>query len=255
MSEVNDLLGIKPIGEAIDKTVGAIIDSASVFLNTVCKPAMVEFGFLLSDKVRYWRLNNISKMLMKAKDKMEFTNGKLELRANPKVAIAVMESSSYEEDDTIQDMWAGLFVSSCTEDGKDDSNMVFVDLLKRLNSIEARILQYACSNAYIDVFKNGLIIGEKYLVSFNDIITISGTDDMYVIDNCLDHLEQIGLLRKSVFDGTSGFIATDETLQAGITPSALGLSLYHIVNGSKLSLLDFYRSQLREYKDEDEESL
>lgn len=71
MSEVNDLLGIKPIGEAIDKTVGAIIDSASVFLNTVCKPAMVEFGFLLSDKVRYWRLNNISKMLMKAKDKME----------------------------------------------------------------------------------------------------------------------------------------------------------------------------------------
>lgn len=162
-----------------------------------------------------------------------------------------MESSSYEKDDTIQDMWAGLFVSSCTEDGKDDSNMVFVDLLKRLNSIEARILQYACSNASIDVFKNGLIIGEKYLVSFNDIITISGTDDMYVIDNCLDHLEQIGLLRKSVFDGTSGFIATDETLQAGITPSALGLSLYHIVNGSKLSLLDFYRSQLREYKDEE----
>lgn len=31
MSDVNDLLGIKPIGEAIDKTVGAVIESASVF--------------------------------------------------------------------------------------------------------------------------------------------------------------------------------------------------------------------------------
>lgn len=67
MSDVNDLLGIKPIGEAIDKTVGAVIESASVFLDSVCKPAMIEFGFMLSDKVRYWRLNNISKMLMKGK--------------------------------------------------------------------------------------------------------------------------------------------------------------------------------------------
>lgn len=248
MSDVNDLLGIKPIGEAIDKTVGAVIESASVFLDSVCKPAMIEFGFMLSDKVRYWRLNNISKMLMKAKGKMEFVDGKLELKANPKVAIAVMESSSYEEDDTIQDMWAGLFVSSCTEDGNDDSNMVFVDLLKSLNRIEARILQYACNNATVKVFQNGLILGAKYLVSFNDITAIAETDDVYLIDNCLDHLLQIGLLRDSDYEGISGFQATDKTLQAGITPSALGLSLYYKATGSKLSLLDFYRPRLQEYR-------
>lgn len=251
MSDVNDLLGIKPIGEAIDKTVGTVIESASVFLDSVCKPAMIEFGSMLSDKVRYWRLNNISKMLMKAKGKMEFVDGKLELKANPKVAIAVMENSSYEEDDTIQDMWAGLFVSSCTEDGKDDSNMVFVDLLKSLNSIEARILQYACNNAAVEVFQNGLILGVKYLVSFNDITAIAETDDMYVIDNCLDHLAQLGLFRKSYFEGVSGFLATDKTLQAGITPSALGLSLYYKATGSKLSLLDFYRQRLQEYKNDE----
>lgn len=45
MNDVNDLLGIKPLGEAIDKTVSAVIESASVFLDSVCKPAMVEFGF------------------------------------------------------------------------------------------------------------------------------------------------------------------------------------------------------------------
>lgn len=251
MNDVNDLLGIKPLGETIDKTVGAVIESASVFLASVCKPAMVEFGFMLSDKVRCWRLNNISKMLMKAKGKMEFADGKLELKANPKVAIAVMESSSYEEDDTIRDMWAGLFVSSCTEDGKDDSNMVFVDLLKSLNSIEARILQYACNNATIIFFPNGLIIGAKYYVSFKDITAIAETDDMYVIDNCLDHLSQMGLLRESDLEGVPGFLATDKTLQAGITPSALGLSLYYKATGSKLGLLDFYRPRMQKHhKDE-----
>lgn len=51
MNEVNDWFGIKLKGEAIDKTVGAIIDSASVFLDMVCKPAMIEFGFMFSDKV------------------------------------------------------------------------------------------------------------------------------------------------------------------------------------------------------------
>lgn len=196
-------------------------------------------------------LNNISKMLMKAKGKMKFADGKLELKANPKVAIAVMEGSSYEEDDTIQDMWAGLFVSSCTEDGKDDSNMVFVDLLKRLNSIEARILQYACNNAIINVFQNGLILGAKYFVSFKDITAIAETDDMYVIDNCLDHLAQIGLLTESDFEGVPGFLVTDKTLQAGITPSALGLSLYYKATGSKLSLLDFYRPRLQEHMKEE----
>ena len=60
MNDINDVFGIKPLGEAIDKTVGAIIESASVFLDSVCKPAMVAFGFMLSDTVRYWRLNNLS---------------------------------------------------------------------------------------------------------------------------------------------------------------------------------------------------
>ena len=85
-------------------------------------------------------------------------------------------------------------------------------------------------------------------MSFKDITAIAETDDMYVIDNCLDHLTQIGLLSESNFGEVSGFCTTDETLQAGITPSALGLSLYYKATGSKLSLLDFYRPRLQEQK-------
>lgn len=211
---------------------------------------MEELGLIASDKIRYWRYCNIAKMLEKAKGKLEFSNDKLTLTANPKVALSIMDYSSMENDETLQDMWAGLFASACTKDGKDDSNMIYVDLLKRLNRVEAKILQYSCLHDTIELFPNGLIMGTKLMVSFEEIAKIATTNDKYTIDGSLDHLGQIGLLRKTSFDNLSGFEATDKDLEAGITPSSLGLSLFYKASGSTLSLLDFYKDHLVEYKEE-----
>ena len=248
---MDDLFGIKPVSKAFDKITSATIDSAKSFLNSVCKPALEEFGLIIADKIRYWRYCNISNMLVKAKGKIEFANGELSLCANPKVAMNIMDNSSLEEDETLQDMWAGLFASACTEDGKDDSNMIYVDMLKRLNRVEAKILQYSCSHAPIYLFANGLIMGAKFLVPFDKIVSIAGTSDKYIIDGSLDHLIKIGLLRSDDFDLVSGFMATDNDLQAGISPSALGLSLFYKASASPLSLLDIYKNQLIDYKNDD----
>ena len=241
---MEDILGIKPIGKAVDKVAGATIDAAKVFLGTVCKPALEEFGLMLSDKIRYWRYCNISKMLVKAKGKIEFANDKLTLTANPKVALNIMDYSSMEDDETLQDMWAGLFASTCTKDGKDDSNMIYVDMLKRLSRVEAKILQYACLHATSQLYPNELSIGSKFMVSFDEIAKIAETSDKYIIDGCLDHLIKIGLLRSTTFETISGFDAADKTLEAGITPSGLGLSLFYKASGSPLSMLDFYKDHM-----------
>lgn len=124
-------------------------------------------------------------------------------------------------------------------------------MLKRLNRVEAKILQYSCSHAPIYLFANGLIMGAKYLVPFDKIVSISETSDKYIIDGSLDHLIKIGLLRSDEFDLVSGFMATDNDLQAGISPSALGLSLFYKASASPLSLLDFYKNQLIDYKNDD----
>ena len=53
---------------------------------------------------------------------------------------------------------------------------------------------------------------------------------------------------KKQYSSTKGKVEKDETLQACITPSALGLSLYYKATESKLSLLDFYRPRSQEHK-------
>lgn len=56
--EIKDIFGIEPIGEAGLKITQATIDGVSAFLEAVCKPGLEELGFLIKDKVRFWRLNS-----------------------------------------------------------------------------------------------------------------------------------------------------------------------------------------------------
>lgn len=142
--EIHDVFGIKPLGEAGLKIPESVIKGISSFLETVCKPGAEELGYMLKDQVRRWRLNNIFRVLDKAKGRLSFDGHDLSLTANARVGLSIMEGCSEVDDDELQDLWAGLFVSSCTPDGRDDSNMNFVDLLRRMSSVEARILDYAC---------------------------------------------------------------------------------------------------------------
>ena len=48
-------------------------------------------------------------------------------------------------------------VFKCTPDGHDDSNMNFVDLLRRMSSVEAKVIDYACRNCKKIIHPNKLI--------------------------------------------------------------------------------------------------
>jgi len=61
-----DILGIKPIGNSIEKVTSKTMDGASLFLSRICLPAAEEFGFLLQDKVKNWRATNTQEILEKA---------------------------------------------------------------------------------------------------------------------------------------------------------------------------------------------
>lgn len=131
---ISDVLGIKPFGEATLQLTRASIDGVTSFLNIVFKPGLEELGYMFRGKVRQWRLNNIMRVLEKARGRMCFDGRDLNLCVNPRVGLSIMECSSEVDDDELQELWAGLFVSSCTPDGRDDSNMNFVDLLRRMSS-------------------------------------------------------------------------------------------------------------------------
>ncbi|WP_440952104.1 Abi-alpha family protein [Methanococcoides sp. FTZ1] len=68
------------------------------------------------------------------------------LRAHPHIVHIIIDQDSLVEDNYIQDMWVGLLASSCTKDGKDEGNLIYIDLFSKLTSSEVRTLNYICEN-------------------------------------------------------------------------------------------------------------
>lgn len=243
--EMKDLLG-EPIGEIGHEVTQASINVISTFLDAVFKPGLEELGFLLRDKVRRWRLNNIMRVLDKAKGKLEFDGQQLNLTANAKVGLSILEECSAVDDEELQDLWAGLFASSCTPDGRDDSNMNFVDLLRRMSVVEARILDYACNNSQKYVYPCKLIIADSLSVPFDKLVEITGVNDIYRLDSELDHMRSIELLLQgSLFRRGGGFSISDDQLDADISPSALALNLYYKTHSAGVSPIEFWGDQLK----------
>ena len=246
-TEIHDIFGLKPIGEAQLEVIRAAIKGVSTFLDIVFKPGLEELGYLMKDEVRYWRLNNILRMLNKAQGKLEFDGQNLNLTANARVGLNIMEGCSEVDNEELQDLWAGLFASSCTPDGKDDSNMNFVDLLRRMSSVEAKIIDFACKNSTKFLYPNKLIMSDGLTIPFETLVEITGTNDIYRLDSELDHMRSIELLVDSdtFGGGGGGFTASDIDMEANITPSPLALNLYYRTHSIGKSPIEFWGDKLK----------
>jgi len=239
--EIKDVLGIKPLADAGLEVTKTTINGVSSFLEIVCKPCLQEFGHLLQDKVRGWRLNNIIRTMEKAKGRMDFDGQDLQLTTNARVGLSIMEECSNVDDDELQNLWAGLFVSSCTKDGRDDSNMNFVDLLKRMSSVEAKIINYACSNCTKKQHVHNLLTANTLTITLDELVKIAGTDDIYRLDNELDHMRSIQLLEYNSGFSVGEGVFSGEKYEINITPSAIALSLYYKTHSTELSPIEFWK--------------
>lgn len=131
---------------------------------------------------------------------------------------------------------------------KDDSNIIFVDILKRLSSVEARVLAYACKNCPKVIYPNGLIVAGTIRINFQDLVSITGIEDVYRLDREFDHLASLSLFSESYWSAR-GFSIEDNSFTADITPSALGLNLYYKTHCYKCSIAEFWQNELIASKD------
>lgn len=236
-----DLFGIKPIASAIDSSIKKGLKGVEGFLLLTCKPALGELGLMVQDKVRYWRLTNAIKMLEKAKGKLDFQNDKFELKAHPRIGLSIIENSSLIDNDFVLELWAGLFASSCSIDGQDDENLIFVDILKRLTTVQARIIQYSVENSKKVIHSNGLVTANgELLVHLEDLKKITGVSNIHRLDRELDSLHFMGLLPIG-----GGFDAHGTDLVANISPTYVALSLYIRCQGSSLDPDMYWKDDLK----------
>ena len=193
-----DILGIKPLGDTINIVTTKSLEGLESFFNIVCKPALEELGFLIKDNVRAWRLNNVLKIIEKAKGKLNFENGELNIKIHPRIAFTIIENGSMIDNEMVQEMWAGLFAASCSKTGLEDENVIFVDILKQLTFAEAKIVKYSNENSRKILLGNGLIQSEVLVVSTKLLIEISGITEIHRLDRELDHLRNLGLIGSGV---------------------------------------------------------
>jgi hypothetical protein len=215
-----DILGIKPIGNAVEKTTSKTLDGASAFLSRICLPAAEEFGFLLQDKVKNWRTNNTNKILEKAEAKLSESRDNEQLKAHPLITWRILENGSWSEHNELHEMWAGLLASSCDETGEDDSNLMFIDIISKLSEAQVKILNYSCENSNVILRKTGLVSTDTLKVDLDKLEEITGITDLSRLDRELDYLRSLSLISEL----SGGFSQT--VLTADISPTDMALHLY-----------------------------
>jgi hypothetical protein len=228
-----DLLGLAPYGEAVRVVAQGAVDGAGAFLGRICLPAAEEFGLLLRDRVAAWRGNHAVAIAQEAERMLGDEAGRLQ--AHPRMVMRIIEDGSWADDVTVQQMWAGLLASSCCEDGRDESNLLFINLLGQLTSSQVRILRFACESATKHLTPAGWLAAEREMCVAGRLIEVSGVDDIHRLDRELDHLRNAGLLTDN-----GGFPARGQDRIADITPSPVGLHLYARSQGFRGSPEEFF---------------
>jgi hypothetical protein len=119
------------------------IDKLADIIHKLAGPMAEEYGLLLAEKVRVYRLKNWVSVVTKTQKILSDAN----LPPNavpPRMFLPILEASSIEDDETLQDLWAGLLATASQQ--TDSVSPSFVETLKQLTPDEARHLQHV-SNA------------------------------------------------------------------------------------------------------------
>ncbi len=237
-----DLLGIKPIGEALRDSTNTVLTGAGAFLGRICLPVSEEFGLLLRDWMRSYRLGNIASTLSRAEAIMATIPGAEEFFAHPRVVMRLLEEASWTDNSELHEMWAGLLASSCSTDGEDESNLPFIAKLRDMTPAQCRLLRYACEHAPKRTGPGGLIYVESdFQVPLEKLFEVSGHKDIHRLAADLDHLRSLELIEV-------GFLAGGHCTHADLHPSALGVYLYVRASGSRESPPVFFDLNDTEYE-------
>ncbi len=229
----HDLLGIAPVGRAIERVSDSVLSGAEALLGKICLPAAEEFGLLLRDKVSRWRQQNVLSTVAKAQPLLEAAAAE-NRHAPPRLIMEGLNHASWADREEVQQMWAGLLASCCTAGGDDDSNWIFINLLGQLTAMQAGILKAACEAATKIVQPNGLIAAHALSRTADELVALTGCTDVQRIDRELDHLRALGLIEAG-FLGGSG-----KPPLADIHPTPLALHLYVRAQGSLQSPAEYF---------------
>jgi len=264
-----------PIDKTIDKSISKVVDGVASFFGAMCMPAAEELGMLVREQVKFYRVKNLLKIKQKTEDLL---NGEVTSKSSisPKFLKAVIEDASWEEDNGVQSLWAGLVAGEIKHGSQSDEAIIYTELLKSMSSYEARLLKLIYSDDRIaDLIYNRSHSKREFEtvrpinIPLVNILSSSPIPLDYVIQNHSHediindkkhHLLAFGfvkpqlhsLVHKGLLESWGA--SSDITLENNIhfTPSSLGLDLYMRCTGYKLYPLEAYVATRKHWRDNSE---
>jgi hypothetical protein len=211
------------------------VASALAFLTRACPSAAVEVIRLFREDLSNYRVASAMEIALKAEKLLSFGPHAERMRAPSSIVLRILGDGSWADAESTQHLWAGLLATSCTLAGRDESNLVFVNLLCQLTSIHLRILTAACTKATKFMMGVERISSRPITLTAHEMTRITGSRDLIRIHRDLEHLSDLGLVTLRV--KTQSFTPLEGT---DITATSLGLQLFARCNGHRGAAQEFY---------------
>jgi len=198
-----------------------------LFLCRLCHDGAHESILLFGRELDQSRTENAMEIAENA-EKLLASEPDHSMRAHPQIVSSIIEHGSWADDLTRQ-LWAGLLATSCTEEGTDQSNKPFVDLLVDVTQTQCRIFVAGCMKALqlmsgIEFPPPGrIVLTPDQLIRLTDVSDVSrNATDIACLFN-------FGIIERN-FNFTSYLPAE----KIDITPSRLGLELFQRCKGHSI---------------------
>ena len=183
-----------------------VIDSAELFIKKLLGPSINETGQMIADQIRYRRFRNQVIIFSKANDLLK-KNGIEPKHINLKMLHPLMEYSSLEEDESLQDIWANFIANISTYESESSLNLKCINVLKEITPDEVLFLDYFFSRFKVkeketlDKWANSPILKTIKAVSADNSVFAPWEHlnalniDQKKVDLFIDRLASAGLMK------------------------------------------------------------
>ncbi|PIQ43428.1 MAG: hypothetical protein COW05_04665, partial [Gammaproteobacteria bacterium CG12_big_fil_rev_8_21_14_0_65_46_12] len=231
--------------KAIQKAI-PLTERSLEFLGKVVGPSVEAFGGLLGDQMKSWRAANLDRLSEKWRKKIEERKvSKVALQALPfGDAYRTLEFASMEDDPDVLDLWAQIICNATDENHDAQMKKMFVDLLRQINGLEARILSiiFEHHDRYIlphEKYEDD----EKFMASMQKYLGDQDTEKLRV---SLMNLCRLGILTHSITEFEVFESSTHEEWIKSVNKSNIVEKITSALSNLVAELTDFSGSPMND---------
>ncbi|MBL8389344.1 MAG: DUF4393 domain-containing protein [Hydrogenophaga sp.] len=149
--------------QEVAKTTGKAIEVSEKFGGFISKfvtGSLEQAVGIFEDKLKYMRWERQVRYMQRVEQLARDVGLSSPTRVIPlKLAIPLLEAASLEDDDLLQDLWVRLLVNAVDERSHINLQRSYIEILRQLTSLEAKLLQMIYSLPYEQTLHAGIVTG------------------------------------------------------------------------------------------------